>query len=734
MSEATVTTEELVEMAQGRSPMPASRYRYDRRPPIGEQGTIDVEGISYPLMNGLFAINSEGGAHVRRPKVYDLENMLERDCQAMGLEAVLTLPILATTFRIEPGEEDNGEAELAREVFLKPHREGGMWTSIPSIVAQMCGAFARRRAFFEKVWRIRSDGKLVYDKLAFRRASTCEIVVDEKTKSYAGFVQEGFTPSGGTFDKKHFPPNKGFVYIHGTSAVNPLAGRSAFEAAYPAYVNKQKVELLRYMYLQKFGIPPILGKTESLNEDDQDAMHEKIRDIRAGSYAVLGPGEEIGTLTAAETVGGSTGGSADFREALRYIDGQMATSMLAGFIQLPTAGAGGSSGGSYALSRDQSDLFLLSCEARQREIEEVLTNDAIADLIYHNFGKNASYPRFKMTALSLEHEIKALDLYKALLSTGSAPPLPLFLANLIRDKGLAGIDINEDQVIAAEEKAKEAMQSISLPGVTPIDSAPSAGGAGNAAGALGRAVSSLLGEREGHSPEDAIQEMVEGFANEIYEFIYNPTKQGRDPYGRFGGGSGAGKSKNSGQTRPGGRGSVGGGSKRTIDPQPKGGRPPRPARSPGVAPPPKDKPGSQGVVALPSGEQVDLGGKPLPGVHYLLAGPRGQSPYVTFFGVEGRDLTPQEVVMVATEAQKLLDTGAASYLGKFDADTGQLSLSTVAGGDQTMLDAITSAYGSAMTALVVDGKPQGQPQGQQPGQPAQPAAQPTAPAAPATKK
>lgn len=696
------------------------------RPPIGEQGSFDPQAMVDAFANGLFALASDGiGSHVDRPSVLDLENMLLRDNQARGLETVLTLPIRATTFRIEEAEGDSGEAEFARGVLLKPARMGGMRTPISRVVAQMCAAFARRASFFEKAWEIRpQDGALVYDKLAFRRASTCEVVVDAKTRSYAGFAQEGFTggPQGQRllFGRKHFPPIKALVYVHGASSTDPMEGESAFEAAYRAYVNKQKLEMLRFLYLQKFGIPPLEAHTDSSNPDEQKEMLKKANKLRSGSAVVTGPGESFNTVTAAQTVGGSTGGTADFRETIRYLDSQMATSMLAGFLQLPT----GNQTASYALSRDQSDLFLLSCEARQREIEEALTDDALADLIYHNFGRNAAYPRFKMTALSLEHEAKALELYKATLSTGSAPPLPVFLANLIRDKGLAAVDINQDAIRDAEEAARQGLAPAN-PAERPAgQNAPTAD---QAAGALEKAVGQLLSDTQENDP---FAELVETLAEEILEFVYNPTKQVRDPYGRFGGSNAPTTSHSRTNRRPGFGGAVGGGSRKSVDSPPKGGAKPKGAPKPaGVASPPKKAGQSSGTIALPTGESVALDDKPPAGAHFLMAGLRSGDAHVVFFGLDTRELTREEVSYVAREGGGIFDVGEPDFVGRFDPDSASATLVSVHQaheGTEGLIEKIREAYGPALSTIVVDGKPQDLPQAAPQGAPQQ-----TTPPAPA---
>lgn len=666
------------------------------RPPVGEQGSFGTHEL-LTTDKGIFSRDEYLGGVEKRPTVLELETMFLRDSQARGLQSVLTLPVSASTFRIEEARGDKGEAELAREVFLKTREEGGMSTDISLIVAQMCTAFAYRRAFFEKVWTIREggrfDGAVVYDKLAFRRASTCEILTDPRTKAYAGFRQEGYSPSGELYEKD-YPLNKALVYVHGASPTHPNAGESAFEAAYQDHRNKQKLKLLYFMYLQKFGIPPVAGKTDDPTREGQENYHKKIEALQSGSTATFGPGEEVpGTVTAAQTVGGAAGGSADFREAFRYIDSQMATSMLAGFLQLPVT----NQTGSYALHKDSTDLYLLSCEARQGEIEAVL-NRAMADLIYQNFGKNAAYPRFKMTALSMEHEARALDLLKALYATGNAAPIPVHILNLIRDKGLARIDINQDAIQAAEEEAKEALEN-------PEGSQEgSQGGSQNGEDGLSSAVGRLFGGQA----QVAASEDVE----DIYELVYNPQKQVRGPDGKFAGSaSGGNRQKN--------KSAVGGKSSIFAPYQRKEGQKGRASAKTAPKPPSNpvpDLPGAQKgkkqglVIGLPEGEQVQIHSKAQVVPHYTVAGLRGGAASASFFLaiVQGRELTQKEVSFIAGQIGGGFDSSTPACVGKFDPENGELGLAGVSQVPKEEFDAILmhlrTLYGGILGRLLVDGK------------------------------
>jgi hypothetical protein len=121
----------------------------------------------------------------------DYEVMLRKDGQAAAIEAVLTLPIRQASRAIEGTKRDKGEAEFARSVLMEPHTGGGMKTPLQDVIGQLTSAQTFRKAYFEKVFDVRdSDGKIVYDKLAFRPAATCEQKRDPRTAAPIGFRQQ----------------------------------------------------------------------------------------------------------------------------------------------------------------------------------------------------------------------------------------------------------------------------------------------------------------------------------------------------------------------------------------------------------------------------------------------------------------------------------------------------------------------------------------------------------------
>ena len=86
----------------------------------------------------------------------------------------------------------------------------------------------------------------------------------------------------------------------------------------------------------------------------------------------------------------------------------MARSWGAQFILLISKGLSSGSSGSFALSKDQSHLFILRLESYVAQAEEAINLYLIPQLINLNFANATSYPKFKFSQIDNDKFIEAL--------------------------------------------------------------------------------------------------------------------------------------------------------------------------------------------------------------------------------------------------------------------------------------------------------------------------------------
>lgn len=417
--------------------------------------------------------------------VRDVEEMLDRDGQAMGVLNALSLPLRQANLTLEKPDGDKGQTERIRQELFSSVVDGGMQTSIDVLIAQQTQAIALRRTFHEKVFTRRSDGFIGYKKLAWRPAASCEMVRDRKTGDLLGFKQfadierrdasidwQGFLP---------IPRVRTCIHIHGQHR-DPLYGSSDLAVTTWAYTMKQKVFRLWLVFLDRTSLP----KTVAYGSSPTEATHNAKSLAAIKSAGVVGMVRNNGDPNARpfDVLDATGQGAAQFLECIRYLDSCMTQSVMAGFMDLTSSAADGR--GSYALSADQSGIFLASRHAAAKEIAATWNCEIIAPLVAINYGPRAPVPRLVFEKISQAQTDKAMTLLQQL---GSSPNIQVpveFLHMLIERVGQY-LDLPDDRVDKMLKKAAaDARQQAAAQG-QPVP-AP-----GSPAGNLTDAVNGALG-------------------------------------------------------------------------------------------------------------------------------------------------------------------------------------------------------------------------------------------------
>lgn len=411
------------------------------------------------------------------PLPRDFDAMLARNGKARGLEQVLTLPLRKAPITVVPAKGDNGGAQLVRDAL------DNMTTPMQLVQAQMCSAITYRQAFFEKVFEL-VDGKVVLRKLAFRPPQTCAPRLDDKNASFDGFVQRargtGYgaaAPVGGTgVDDIVIPAQKAFVYVHGAH-LRPVHGMSDLEVAFWAHETKQKIRFLWYRWLEVAAD----GRTAIVNPDLSMAK-KVVRTLSrlkgGGLIAVEGGGSAGGTQF--QQIPVEPAAAEAYQNAMAWLDQEASSSVLAGFTDL--AGAAASGTGSYALSKDQSDFFIMSRQAIADEMGAALTTYVARDLVQWNLGVDAPVPTVTVGPVAEADVVVALSLLETAVGTGQIELPPSFLKDLVIENArnmamdTTVIAAELDQAIADAKAQKAAIaasvQPAGQPGVVGPDGKP----------------------------------------------------------------------------------------------------------------------------------------------------------------------------------------------------------------------------------------------------------------------
>src|SRR5271167_2534001 len=188
----------------------------------------------------------------------DMKTMFSRNGLCAAISQALTLPIRGAPYKIDPAKGDTGEAEFVNSVMMSPDEDGGMRTPVADLIGQITSAQIYRRSFFEKVFKVReTDGKIIYDKIAFRPPATCQARFNDRTSEPNGFRQQVWLFGGNLMLTKNqkvpgyvdVPKVRSYVYTHG-KYTEPLTGVSEMEVAYWCHQTQMKLLYLWYHFLE----------------------------------------------------------------------------------------------------------------------------------------------------------------------------------------------------------------------------------------------------------------------------------------------------------------------------------------------------------------------------------------------------------------------------------------------------------------------------------------------------
>lgn len=379
-------------------------------------------------------------------EIRDMKDMLEVDGKAATLEQVLSLPIRAAPYSIQRNRARSEVHERITAIMQAPANAGGMTTPINTVIAQMCNAQVYRRAFFEKVWTA-TQGGVGYKKVAWRPPGTCTIQRDPKHGSFRGFRQMPIRIED--TDEIIVPPQRAFVYIHGSNR-DPLNGISDLKITHWCYQTKQKIRFLWYQFLEGQALPKTIVKAS----DETSAMNaaKKIIGLRGGGVVGIEKDIDVDPLES------SGRGAAEFKSAMQWLDGEASSSVLAGFTDLGSTAAAGT--GSFALSKDQTDFFLMSRQAVAKEMQDFINQFLIADLVFWNFGPHEIAPEFEFGPIAQDDAQSAIGLLQAMApahNPGSPVPQEFYDELIERVAGLLELDVItvRDGLERAKEEAKK---------------------------------------------------------------------------------------------------------------------------------------------------------------------------------------------------------------------------------------------------------------------------------------
>jgi hypothetical protein len=235
---------------------------------------------------------------------------------------------------------------------------------------------------FEKVFKVGDDGMIYWKYFSPRLPTTI----------YRWTLSDGVTPGitqilpvGGL---RQIPDWKLLRFTNEQEGLN-FEGISLLRAAYKHYYYKNVYYEIDAIAQERQGLGvPIVHVPPNASSDDRNRAEEMMRNLRVNEWAhlQLPIGFEI------EFLDMKAGAIKNPKDMIAHHDRQILMAVLAQFLHL-----GSSNVGSFALSSNQSELFLQSLNAIANHIREVI-NEAIRELVDLNFNTKV-YPTLEVTRI-----------------------------------------------------------------------------------------------------------------------------------------------------------------------------------------------------------------------------------------------------------------------------------------------------------------------------------------------
>ena len=372
--------------------------------------------------------------------------MTRNDGQARGILNAIKYPVRMSRPKIKPSKDGGGEkeAQFIEKNLLRSPAEGGMQTSLRVVIARMALAVRDGYKIFEKVWKY-EDGKYWLDKLAYRSTLCTKLTYD----SHGGIngahqnttFQDRIVNVKWKKDKLAY-----FVY---NAEENPYIGDSDFYPVFYHYDKKHKLYSIAHLAYQLNAVPIRIGThPTNLKDTSLEKFRNSLRALGTSVAMTMPKDCEVDKFESDRKL-------SEFLPLIQHHDSMMTMAFLTQFMNLGQEGRGGS----YALSSDQSNLFLMSLMSLLEDISEVFNTQIIPQLIDWNFGTK-KYPTLIFSPFSDTIRSAIMDTFKNLLAARFPQVSPEFALKM--EESVAeelGIEIDYAAVEERMKKERAAMEA-----------------------------------------------------------------------------------------------------------------------------------------------------------------------------------------------------------------------------------------------------------------------------------
>jgi len=401
------------------------------------------------LLTGGYITDADYNTDLTGTTGVEIYEKMRNDATVRASLWAMKLPILGASWSVVPGEEKNEKYQKHAD-FIEEELFGGMSHTWEEFLRNSLNYLDFGHYVFEIVYKLREDGKIGWRKFAPRLPKTIQRW--ETNDGENGITQ--WTLSGG---EASIPIEKLIIYTNEKEGDN-WYGKSIMRSSYRNWFTKDKLYQIEAMAVERQGIGiPYVKVPSGAAKSDEDKAEEYLKNIRANeeSYLKWKDGWEFGFLQM------GAGTRIDPSKTIQHHNRQILINVLAQFMDLGGQGAGGS----FALSKDQSALFLLSLQYVANYVAATISQYAIKRLIDINFGPQDAYPELRVTKIGQTDYTNLTAAIQRMVQVGLITP-DESLEEFLRDSmGLPELpeglraEIEFNVFLSELEKAEAAMEA-----------------------------------------------------------------------------------------------------------------------------------------------------------------------------------------------------------------------------------------------------------------------------------
>jgi hypothetical protein len=379
--------------------------------------------------------------------------MLEAWPRSSTIYAAVSLPLMQAKWNIKPGKAEDTVATWLADRFAADTNRGGTKQPLQLVINQAIGmGVLHGKAFFETTVQPADGDRVFWREIAHRHNATCSLRRDARTGDLVGFQQMPAWVGTNLPDRNNGEPLRfdlahAFLPLRGLDR-DPVNGHADLAVVYRTWQTIQKVMVLLGFFLERQAIPKMVA--ESQDGADALALAQAVVKTKAAGVIPADVSKKQGVHTL-DTAGQ---GHTVFLDFVRFMEAAAANAVLAGFIDLGN-NQGQGAGGSYALSKDQSDFFMMTRQAHATELAEQIRWGLLAPLVLWNWGPDATVPLFEFEPLAESDQTPTLTALAG-LAPQSSSVAPEFWGQL-QTKAAGYLDMDVEKVAASvEEKRRQA--------------------------------------------------------------------------------------------------------------------------------------------------------------------------------------------------------------------------------------------------------------------------------------